>query len=276
MGVTLRSDPVGQTASVMLTARQQADWKRSGWLVMQGAFTDAELTEIDAAAREVESWGDGCGLAHFEQTPYGAAIARSEDFEPHHGFLRSLLRSSIISDTVDALFGEPGVLFKEKINYKHPGGGGFAPHQDLTAYPQITRCISVMVPLDPADTANGCLWFTTRTPGTEIENVRGAIPETWCNEQEWVPVETRPGDIVFFDGLAPHRSNTNESDRSRRAMYLTYNPRSEGDLRAAYYEDKRRRLATASVGESGNVLISVNDDFLGQPVETPASGDITA
>ena len=59
-------------------------------------------------------------------------------------------------------------------------------------------------------------------------------------------------------------------------MYVTYNLRSDGDFRNAYYEDKRRRLAEASVGESGNVLISVNDDFLGQPVDASASGDITA
>lgn len=272
----MHSDLVGQNGGVDLTAKQRADWDRSGWLVVRDAFTEVEFSAIDVAVREVESWGDGRGLAHFEQTRFGAVIARSEDFEPHHGFLRSLLRSSVITDTVDALFGEPCVLFKEKINYKHAGGGGFAPHQDVTAYPQISTCISVMIPLDPADTTNGCLWFTTRTPGTTVENVRGAIPESWCSEQEWVPVEVGPGDIVYFDGLAPHRSDTNRSQRSRRAMYVTYNPRSGGDFRNAYYEDKRRRLAEASVGESGNVLISVNDDFLGQPVDASASGDITA
>lgn len=253
--------------SMLLSPAQKTDWDTSGWLVIRDAFTDTQVAEIDAAAREVESWGNERGLAHFEQTPSGAAIARSEDFEPHQAFLRSLLRSSMITDTVDALFGEAGVLYKEKINYKHAGGGGFAPHQDLTAYPQITRCISVMVPLDPADTTNGCLWFTTRNPGEIVDNERGSIPESWCDDQEWVPLKVNPGDVVFFDGLAPHRSGTNESDRSRRAMYLTYNPLAEGDLRGPYYEDKRRRLAEASVGESGNVLISVNDDFLGKPVE---------
>ena len=75
----------------------------------------------------------------------------------------------------------------------------------------------------------------------------------------------------FPKGLLHHacsRSGTNTSDRSRRAMYLTYNPASEGDHRGPYYADKRRRLeAAGGVGQSGNVLISVNDDFLGRPVD---------
>lgn len=251
-----------------LTPEQRNEWNERGWLILRGAFSEEEVAAIDAAAREVEQWGDARGLAHYEQTPAGPAIARSEDFEPHQPHLRGLLRSSLITEMVDLLFGEPGVLFKEKINYKHAGGGGFAPHQDLTAYPQIERCVSVMVPLDGADVSNGCLWFTTITPGEVVENERGTIPESWCETADWVALEVEPSDVVFFDGLAPHRSGTNESDRSRRAMYLTYNPLSEGDRREQYYADKRRRLdAAAGIGESGNVLISVNDDFLGVPVE---------
>ena len=32
-------------------------------------------------------------------------------------------------DVVSDLFDEPAVLFKEKINFKLPGGGGFLAHQ---------------------------------------------------------------------------------------------------------------------------------------------------
>ena len=87
---------------------------------------------------------------------------------------------------------------------------------------------------------------------------------------EWTPVEGSPGDLVAFDGLAPHRSETNHSDRSRRVMYLTYNRASDGDHRDRYYADKRAELdAAGDAGRSGNVLISINDDFLGKPVAGP-------
>ena len=39
----------------------------------------------------------------------------------------------------------------------------------------------------------------------------------------WRPLEAKAGDIVFFDSYIPHRSHPNTSDRSRRAMYITYN-----------------------------------------------------
>ena len=36
-------------------------------------------------------------------------------------------------EVVNELMGEESVLFKDKINYKYPGGEGFQPHQDITA-----------------------------------------------------------------------------------------------------------------------------------------------
>ena len=257
---------------VEFTEEQDRFWWSRGWTVQRAVFDGDELAAIDEATREVEGWGTAQGLAHYEQTPHGPVIARSEYFEPYQAVLRERLRRGPIPDGVDHLLGEPGVLFKEKINYKHPGGGGFAPHQDLTAYPQITRCISVMAPLDPASTDNGCLWFATQRPGRVLDHERGVIVDPWCDTAQWVPVEVEPGDLVFFDGLAPHRSGTNTSDRSRRAMYLTYNPAGEGDHRGSYYADKRRRLdAAGGVGQSGNLLISFNDDFLGRPVATEST-----
>ena len=250
--------------------RDRDHWRNHGWVILRGALADDAVADIDEAARAVESWAGEPGLAHFEETPTGTKIARSEDFDPHQPELRRLMRDSVITDTLTDLLGEPAVLFKEKINYKHPGGGGFAPHQDITAYPQIRSCVSVMVPLDAANPDNGCLWFTRVRPDDVVPHERGTIDPGWCDRAEWVAAVVEPGDVVFFDGLAPHRSDTNTTTRARRALYLTYNPASEGDHRAAYYVDKRRRLDDAAgVAPSGNLMISLNDDFLGKPVAPP-------
>ncbi len=250
--------------------RDRTHWHDHGWVVFRGALGDGEVAEIDGAAREVESWAGEPGLAHFEETATGTRIARSEDFDPHQPALRRLMRDSVITDTLTDLLGEPPVLFKEKINYKHPGGGGFAPHQDITAYPQIRSCVSVMVPLDPATPDNGCLWFSRDHPRQVLAHQRGTIDAEWCRRAEWVPAVVEPGDVVFFDGLAPHRSDTNTTTRARRALYLTYNRASEGDHREAYYADKRRRLDDAAgIAPSGNLMISLNDDFLGKPAAPP-------
>ena len=38
--------------------------------------------------------------------------------------------ASRIVEATSQLFGEPAVLWKEKMNFKKPGSAGFAPHQD--------------------------------------------------------------------------------------------------------------------------------------------------
>jgi ectoine hydroxylase-related dioxygenase (phytanoyl-CoA dioxygenase family) len=53
-------------------------------------------------------------------------------------------------------------------------------------------------------------------------------------------VHCQPGDAVFFDSYAPHRSLPNTTDKARRVLYITFNGASEGDHRAQYYADKRK------------------------------------
>lgn len=254
----------------MLTPAQRASWNERGRVVLRSALDDETVASIDEWIDQVATWStmaDGPGLHHFEQTIHGPALARSEDFDPHHRGLSDFMRSGVIATLLSSLFGEAPTLFKEKVNHKAAGGAGFAPHQDATAYRFAERHISVMVPLDAATEASGCLWFADAKVEEILPNDAGRIDDEWVASVDWVPVEVGPGDLVAFDGFAPHRSGTNSTERSRRVMYLTYNASSEGDHRGRYYEDKRAAFADAGVaGESGKVLISINDDFLGVPV----------
>lgn len=256
-----------------LTDSERRSWDQRGYVVRRGALESDLVEALDRWVGQVDTWAHrpgGPGLHHFEATEHGPVLARSEDFDPHHAGLSTFMRTGTIPKLLAALFGEAAVLFKEKINFKAPGGGGFAPHQDSTAYRFAERHISVMVPLDEATIESGCLWFADTNVTSILPNTDGRIDPDWVAAHEWTPVEVSPGDLVAFDGLAPHRSETNHSDRSRRVMYLTYNRASDGDHRDRYYADKRAELdAAGDAGRSGNVLISINDDFLGKPVAGP-------
>ena len=257
-----------------------AAFREQGWLVMRGAIEPGEVAAIDAAVCDVAGWADtdGPGLHHFEQTDAGAVLARSEDFIEHHNVLRAFICDGLVSRVLGELFGEPVLLFKEKINYKHPGGGGFAPHQDAPAYRFIDHHISCMVPLDPATEQSGCLYVapapdagTTSSPGRAsmmATDARGRIDESLSAGLDWRPVLLNPGDLLFFDSYTPHYSDTNRSDRPRRAAYLTYNAASRGDFRNRYYADKRAAFAVDGEDFDGaRVRISIIDDFLGRPVQ---------
>lgn len=258
-------------SDLLLTAAQLQQFHRDGWLALRGVLDPGRVAEVSAFVDQLAEWAEagGPGLHHFEQTDAGPAIARSEDFVPHHVGLRQLICAGPVLRWVSELMGEPAVLFKEKVNYKHPGGGGFAPHQDATAYRFADHHISVMVPLDPATLASGCLWFAPgHTQGEMPNNGRGRMDEAFSAGLDWQAIEAMPGDVVLFDSYAPHRSDTNRTDRPRRALYLTYNALSAGDLREAYYADKRAELAAADGTFGGaRVRMSINDDFLGRPVE---------
>jgi ectoine hydroxylase-related dioxygenase (phytanoyl-CoA dioxygenase family) len=245
-------------------------FRRDGWLVVTGALDAAQVDELDTAVARVQHWADsgGPGLHHFEQTDAGAVLARSEDFVDDDAVLHDFVCGGLVVEILTQLFGERPVLFKEKINYKQPGGGGFAPHQDATAYRFVDHHISCMVPLDPATPASGCLFVAPGyAAGRLPTDERGRIAEETAARLEWQPVPLEPGDLLFFDSYTPHYSDTNTTARPRRAAYLTYNAASLGDHRDRYYADKRAEFARAGDDFDGErVRISITDDFLGRPV----------
>ena len=170
--------------------------------------------------------------------PGRRVIQRIENFCPFHQAFDALIRHGALLRWVEALIGEPAVLFKEKINFKLPGGSAFKLHQDQqagwSAYAPLFY--TAMVTLEPSTRDNGCLEIAT---GPRRHKLIG---------QEWQPLEegsvsvqavpTAPGDVIFFDSYVPHASQPNLSATSRRILYLTYNAARLGDHRQQYYADK--------------------------------------
>jgi hypothetical protein len=66
-----------------------------------------------------------------------------------------------------------------------------------------------------------------------------------------------------FSGYTPHRSGPNNSTKSRRAMFLTYNPLSQGDYHEQYYAAKH----AGAQGFDGTHAISFQQDFNGVIVD---------
>lgn len=126
-----------------------------------------------------------------------------------------------------------------------------------------------MVPLDPATIASGCLHVAPGfAAGRLPTDARGRIEASVAATLAWRAVELVPGDLLLFDSYTPHHSDTNTTDRARRALYLTYNAASRGDHRDRYYADKRAEFEAAGGDFAGErVRISISDDFLGRPVE---------
>eukprot|EP01135_Chromosphaera_perkinsii_P000260 Nk52_evm29s62 gene=Nk52_evmTU29s62 len=152
-----------------------------------------------------------------------------------------------LADAISDINQEQSVLFKEKINYKQPGGGGFPPHQDAPAYTTFAQTlhVSCMVNCDPMTKENGCLDVVRgeHDKGTLKQDVDGSIHPDLVKTYNWEAMECPSGTVMIFGSYTPHRSGKNVSDKPRRAFYLTFNAISDGgSLRDGYYADKREKF----------------------------------
>jgi ectoine hydroxylase-related dioxygenase (phytanoyl-CoA dioxygenase family) len=178
--------------------------------------------------------------------------------------LRALLCTGAVLALAGRLLGEPAVLYKEKINYKLPGGAGYSAHQDAPAYPMISVHVSAMIAIDDADDTNGGLEVVSDHFDSVLPtDARGCIEPGVAASLDWMPVAVPAGSTLWFHSRTPHRSAANHSSRPRRALYPTYNAASEGDRRAEYYAHKQAAFARADPGD--RALVSLIGDFEGRP-----------
>lgn len=243
-------------------------FQERGWVLTQTLRGD-DVGRLQAWVDEIAAWpddGDGW-MHHRERTTEGPKLCRSENFVPFHVGLRGLLTTGSMLETASALLGEPAVLYKEKVNYKLPGGAGYAPHQDAPAYPFIDSHVSCMVAVDDATLENGCLEVVEGHHHEVLPtDDGGCVHPDVVASLTWVAVEVPAGWTLWFHSKTPHRSGPNRSALPRRALYPTYNARSEGDLREAYYVEKLARFQAQGGRADGKVQVSLIDDFQGESV----------
>lgn len=137
------------------------------------------------------------------------------------------------------------LLFKDKINYKSPGGNGFQAHLDAPAYDHIGKIehVTANFAIDAATKENGYLQVV---PGShlmkdiDLMEGGGRISDSWVESHTWVPVPLDAGDVLFFGSHLAHMSGANVSQLRRASLYATFYGKSDGDkLREKYYEHRR-------------------------------------
>ena len=177
-----------------------------------------------------------------------------------------------LADCAAAALGEPVTAFKDKLNYKQPGGAGFSPHQDKVAYPGVGRVMSILVAIDDCSLESGCLWLAGGVREVLPVDDRGVVAADAAHDLDWFPAELVAGDAVCIDGLAPHYSEANRGATPRRVLVASYAPTTEGYTRAHYYAQRSDRMRSETERD-GRFRISTLADFEGTEVATDAATD---
>ena len=224
---------------------REAEWRRQGYVLLRQQLSTSERGDLAAWVEELAAWPEAPGkwMKWYERGGDHRQLCRVEDFVDHHAGFAEFLERSELALLLERLCGEPAVLFKEKINFKLPGGAGFEPHQDAPAFTTFGQRyhVTVMISVDPATTQNGCLEIVDGFHGAGLlpQAPDGTLDRAWAAVQVWKPIEMQPGDVLVFDSYVPHRSGPNRSEAPRRALYVTYNRASDGNVRREYFARKR-------------------------------------
>jgi len=269
-----------------------AQWHEKGYVVLRceewlGASTAEQLGRF---AHEVPKLPyDGVcvnGPFHtWEKDVDGKTVpSRTEAYADHHPGLNAFLRGpdSPLQAVVRLLAGEAVALYKDKLNYKAPGGGGYAQHQDgyrglgVPQYesPEKRGFIAYvcMVAVDAMTLANGCPevgWETWQRKEGWLQHRDDDGKWTCSDMGPFHPIELDKGDVLIYDNFMPHRSAKNTSNTWRRALFAIYygNETTPRDLRKEYYEAEangRRKDGSAKCGGRANEF------HTGDPVIVPA------
>jgi len=228
-----------------LSEEQRKRFAKSRWLFVEEALSREYLDKLIVWTDEIQSWPEQKGkhMMYFEHSNAGKRqLNRIENFVPYHaGFAE--LAQGYGQKICSQLWDETAVLFKDKINFKLPGGEGFEAHQDVQAgwSKYALEHITLAIAIDECNKANGALELAElEFPFQRIGADGLPLSE---REREGLVFELQvmaPGDMLLFNSYIPHASASNTSEHQRRILYFSYQKQTDGDVRQQYFQDKRQ------------------------------------
>jgi ectoine hydroxylase-related dioxygenase (phytanoyl-CoA dioxygenase family) len=224
-----------------LTSSQLSDFHENGWVVVPGLISTATIATLrdEVAAlhqRMADAAPQGVGVSWEEDLPPGAPprIRQLMNSEVVCPTIEAILTSDAMLDIVEQLIGPEIILYHSKLMMKAANDGSFTPwHQDYGYWQygsKVPSQVNCMLSIDAATEANGCIRFV---PGSHqdglLEHQRFqstsfniGLSNDMTDYPEAIPVETQPGDGVFFGSLVVHGSMPNTSPNHRRANTFAF------------------------------------------------------
>lgn len=220
-----------------LSGTQIEDFERDGYVLADGFHDADEIAHLQHCYMEtVERLTRERSLQNVqsgEDDDSDFQVYQIRTAHLQHPVFRMLIHDSRLLDMVEGLLGQDIRLIHYQGLYKPARTGGEVGwHQDNHYFKVAdNRTLSVWLALDDARVENGCMWYL---PGRH----KVALPhvQLWDTDEKKgfyfairdmddsgaVPAEIRQGGFAIHNGLMPHRSLKNETDRPRRAIAMHF------------------------------------------------------
>jgi hypothetical protein len=222
-----------------------ADFRRDGYAIVRGLFSQSEIAEIGAAADQVYAEG----LAHGASFRHGNLfynVAAGIGFEPHvrmvqwpsyhQPVLDEVRLDTRIAKVIEPLIGGDLKQIINQLHWKAPGSlGDFAWHQDsrsrrpARAYRNLADSyVQTGLAIDPHGPQSGGMRFIPKSHvrgdlgmdcskkalGTPLHDQ--ALESVGLSSKAAVDLVLEPGDLALWSPYLVHGSGANRSGHKRR------------------------------------------------------------
>lgn len=232
----------------MITSQNAQIYNSNGYLHVKNVFNQAEVEEMrnavdrtikKAAAAKLdknEAWqGDYIPPEQLKKL----VLKGFHDLQYHDSCFTKAVAHPKMIEILQELIGPNIQLHHTKMLVKPPEkGAAFPLHQDYPYFPHSKHTmLAASVHLDDADDENGCLRVIPES------HKQGALPHVgkYYLDHKKYPISSAmlcpatAGDVLFFNYLTIHGSDTNRSDRQRRNVLFQYrDPADEPTVQTHY------------------------------------------
>ena len=214
-----------------LSAAQVAQFDADGYVLVDDAIP---ISDIERVRDDIDRY-EAKAEAHLRTLPDGEAFIAKADaitFTVHLAarsvIARDFTRHPALVAICHDLIGDDVRLYWDQAVYKKPEPAREFPwHQDNGyAFVEPQQYLTCWVPLTDATVDNGCPWVV---PGMHRLGTLCHEPSPYglrciVEAPDAVPVEARPGSVVVFSSLTPHRTGPNATSDVRKAYIVQYAP----------------------------------------------------
>lgn len=243
------------------------EYKQKGFVKINNFFKKQEILSVKENIKKTINKKDKKHFFYYEKIKTKKVLRRIEKISEYSKDAKKIIFSRDIKKIIKQLTQSNFKLFKEKLNFKYPGGEGFKPHIDghflwkdkknkiRKGWKEYSNdFLSIVIPLEKVDKKNGCLELSslqyTKKIGSNFNEITSNnikftpnIKKSLLKKFKWTSIEMDIGDILIFNWKCAHKSGKNYSSNSRMIFYATfYKSNKIKNIKRKYYLDKKESL----------------------------------